>query len=163
MPFFEDNARRAYIAVSVGVLLGAFLKKEFKKSSYIFALLACIFGVILYLLALKSGRELAEKYSLEFFLYPPLIMLATSPYAKRVFSWKLWGFLGAVSFDVYVLHYMIFLLIRCADHYWNMHLDFANYGLEFVILLIVLLVGMLSYLFVEKNLNKLAKKVVEFF
>ena len=164
LPFFQTDARRAYIDVSLGLLLASFLKKhKIKGFHYIFVSLAGIAGAALYLLALSDERFLLERYALSFLFFPAIMILCTSPAAKKIFSGKAWSVLGAASFDTYVLHVICLLLLRCANKSWNLGLSFENWWLEYLTCLLIFGIGLLSYRFVEPNLKKLAEKFVNLF
>ena len=161
LPFFESCAKRAYIDMSAGILLAGFLKDhKIKGFHYIFVALLGIAGAILHVIALDAQRPLFQRYALTFMFFPALLILFLSPAVKKVFSAKIWNVLGAASYDTYVLHVILLLLIRCADKAWGWGLSFSNHRLEYVTALAIFLVGLLSYLFVEPLLKKLVDKAL---
>lgn len=163
LPFFQTDARRAYIDVSVGLLLASFLEKhKFKGLKYLILLPFLTVGAILYVFALDAQRQLFQQYALVFLFFPAVMIIFNSEQAKRLFSAKIWNELGGASFDTYVLHVLILLLIRCADKYWGFGLNFSNWWLEYLICLIIFAIGILSYKFVEPRLRILAEKAVSF-
>ena len=163
LPFFEEAAKRAYIDMSIGVLLAAFLKKhKIKSFHYIFVFLFLAVGSFLHILALDAQRPLFQRYALSFMFFPALIILFLSPAIQKVFRAKAWNVLGAASFDTYVLHVICLLLLRCADGYWKINLDYSNHRLEYLTCLAILGIGLISYLFVEPQLKKLADKAAKF-
>ena len=164
LPFFQQDSRRAYIDVTIGLLLAAFIKRrKLKGFHYIFVALALIAGAALYLVALGDERLLLERYALSFLFFPAVMILCASDAAKKIFSGKVWNVLGGASFDTYVLHVICLLLIRCANKGWNLGLNFENWWLEYLTCLVIFGIGLLSYRFVEPNLKKLAEKFVNLF
>ena len=164
LPFFQQDARRAYIDVSIGLLLALFLKKhKIKGFSYIFVSLIGIAGAALYLVFLADERLLLERYALAFLFFPAILILFNSDLASKIFSAKVWNVLGGASFDTYVLHVICLLLLRCANKGWNLGLNFENWWLEYLTCLVIFGIGLLSYRFVEPKVNKLAEKFVKLF
>ena len=161
LPFFQTDARRAYIDVSAGLLLAVILKKhKVKGFGYLAVLPLGITGAALYLFALDAQRQLFQQYALVFLFYPAVMILFTSETAKKIFSGKIWTVLGGASFDTYVLHCLLLLLERCANKYWNLGLNFGNWCIEYVTAILIFGIGILCYLFVEPKLKKLAEKAV---
>ena len=164
LPFFQQDARRAYIDVSVGLILALFLKKhKIRGFHYIFVSIMCIAGAALYLFSLAHERLLLERYALSFLFFPAVIIIFNSPAVNKLFSAKIWNILGGASFDTYVLHVLCLLLIKCADRAWGLHLNFENWWLAYLTCLVIFGIGLLSYRFVEPNLKKLGEKFISLF
>jgi peptidoglycan/LPS O-acetylase OafA/YrhL len=163
LPFFQTDARRAYVDVSMGLLLATLLKKhKIKGIGYLVTIPLLAAGAALYILALDAQRPVFQQYALVFLFFPAIMILCTSDFAQKLFSAKIWNVLGGASFDTYVLHCLILILIRCADKYWGFGLNFANWWLEYLICVVIFGIGLLSYKFVEPNLRKLAGKAVSY-
>lgn len=161
LPFFQTCAKRAYIDVSMGLLLSGFLKKhEIKGSKYVFVAVYGIIGAGLYLVALKAERLLFQQYALAFLFFPAIIIFLCSEGAKKLFSGKIWGVLGGASYDTYVLHCLLLLLQRCANKYWNLGLNYGSWITEYLTCAVIFGIGLLAYLFVEPKLRKPAEKAV---
>ena len=162
LPFYENCAKRAYIDMSLGILLALFLKKhKLKGFHYIFVALAGILGAVLYLVALSNERFLLERYALSFLFFPALIILFSTPAVKKIFSGKVWNVLGGASFDTYVIHMIFILLLKCANTYWGLGLNFSNWWLEYLTCLVIFGFGLLTYLFVEPIVKKIAEKAAD--
>lgn len=160
LPFFQTDARRAYIDVSVGLILAVILKKhKVGGLKYLITFPLLIAGTVLYLAALNAQRQLFQQYALVFLFYPAIMILFTSPLAQKIFSGKIWTLLGGASFDTYVLHVLFLLLERCADKHWKLGLEFGNWYIEYLTAIFIFGAGILCYLFVEPNSRKPPKKL----
>ena len=163
LPFFQGDARRAYVDVSVGLLLAVILRKhEIKGLKYLITIPLLIGGGALYLAANNAQRQLFQQYALVFLFFPAIMILFTSETAKKIFSGKIWNLLGGASFDTYVLHYLLLILERCANKHFGLGLNFGNWCIEYLTAIIIFGFGILSYLFVSPKLKKAAEKAVSF-
>lgn len=111
MPFLNWEAARGYYSFFFGILLAKYLEGHpITKKGYLLCSLTLI--GLLYLMIFHYGLvENGNNYLLTFFFYPSLIILALSPAAKKIFCHSCLGTLGNISFNVYLWHNPLFILM----------------------------------------------------
>ena len=145
----------------IGNLAGLFFihkLKDYKKNNFPYILSL----VLLLILLLKFPIGLNFHNGLLALLFVPLLLLIASDngFMTRLFSKKIFVFLGEISFGIYILQapvWFIFSDYRMSKYLGlNRELDFtASFLIRFFILITV---SVLSYLYFEKPIRALLKK-----
>jgi len=100
----------------------------------------------------------AENYLLTFLLYPAIVVLAQHKWAQKLFSNKIWGEIGAVSYGLYVWHIPLILIYFTVIDYFKITVDFANVVYIGAFLAVSCAVAAISYYFIEKPVSKLINR-----
>ena len=100
--------------------------------------------------------ECGKVFILTFLIFPSLILLCTTHFIKKIFSHKVWYFLGNVSYEVYLWHFsfiLYFLILRNRDV-----IDFCFATSSYLCLVLfavfVWIISILAYIVVEQKLIK---------
>lgn len=146
----------------IGNLAGLYFieKLKDKRKNYFPFILATL---LILILLLKFPIGLNFHNGLLAIIFVPLILLISLSNDKvtNLFSNKIFVFLGEISFGIYILHipvWMVFSDYRMEKYLGlNKYFDFtASFLIRFVILLVI---SSVSYLFVEKPLRSIIKKI----
>lgn len=162
-PFLNSSAARGYIAFFTGVELVDLYKAALVKCK---REICCVsFGVILlfvvlYVVNAEFFLTDGQGFLLTFLFFPALICVCVcSEVVRKIFSHRICGTLGAVSFEMYIWHLVIFMLMITLDAYGV--IDFqSEYGTMSGTLLIIIIWGYIVYYLVERPLKEwLTKKM----
>lgn len=94
---------------------------------------------------------------LYFIVYPGLFVLFGFGSIRKFFNFRIYGILGNITYDVYVWHGPMILLLAVIMHYFpKIQMSFTPVIWAFLIC--TFLVGTAAYYLVDKPLNKLIKK-----
>ena len=167
LPFLNVYTGRGYSMFFFGCILAGLINKlstlkiqsdarEFKLD----IIAECILWpvVIGTLLAHLSPRDIPMKGLLLYFIvYPGLFILFGFGSIRKLYSHKIFGTLGNITYDVYVWHGPMLLLLGIITHYFpKIQMSFTPVAAAFV--LFMFLFGALMYFLIDKPLNKLMKK-----
>lgn len=148
-PFLNEYTYRGYICFFEGVLLGLILnnKKDIINKISIFAIIPFVMGAVAYL------NNFHVYYMLVFFMWPSIIILLKNRIFEILINHSFWSGMAKISYDTYVWHCPILHLvlgivivnnIKCYNSAWFMIL----------ILLIIIVLGAISYKYIEKPIQK---------
>lgn len=148
-PFLNEYTYRGYICFFEGVLLGTILnnKKDIINKISIFAIIPFVIGVVAYL------NNFHVYYMLVFLMWPSIIILLKNSVFEKIVNHSFWSSMAKISYDTYVWHCPILHLvlgiavvnnIKCYNMVWFMIL----------ILLIVIVLGGMSYKYLEQPIQK---------
>ena len=159
IPFFNRWSAKGYIPFFVGVMLGMFMNRRnytVPRGIIKVGLLGLMSSVIYFLSMVYFVKvsRFSDNLWLIFIAFPSLIILFLSDSVKKVFGNRIWSTLGAITFDVYVWHYILILLLRAFDS--GLHLNLPVQSRWFMIMysLLCFLWGMISHFLLEPNLKK---------
>lgn len=148
--------RRKYSRVT-GVLLSTYIyDKKIKLKETILSM-----GILIFLTAnIIWNFEFVSNgltFLLPFFLYPALIILFRCPIIEKFFSRAIWGKLGEISYDVYIWHNPMFILIKQCQLEVNLGTRISMY----LFCLLTWCVGAISYKLIELPLKNFVKTKLE--
>ena len=154
VPFLQLDSLRGYQCFALGVLLGGF------ASSYrVHKPLAGLCTAVMAICAafwIFAPAFIETKGSFVFLFSPALILLAQTDTAKKWFRHSVWGTLSAISFNVYVWHSTLQVLLALVLP----QIAFSRtVGGMLLFTLIAWFVGTLSHYFIERPLNNHLPKV----
>ena len=153
-PFMSHYNARGYISFFTGVLLASYFydKKITVKETVISA--CTIVGLAVLYFVKPECFEIRFEYILGFFFYPAIIIFFLSDPVRKLFNVKFWRSAADICFNGFMWHYsmLIVLLIfmeKCPDLIYR-----NSYSGMAVFLILVLVAGTLSNVFIEKGLLK---------
>lgn len=147
--FYTYGTSRGYYAFFFGVLLKRYLNAHGISKQLVRIALAVV-SVFSVLLVYKPTYMYDGLYYLmAFFFFPAIIILMHTNVAKKVFRWKVIGKISEISYNVYVWHLALIMVLMAVDRLLSLGLDYSNVLLMFMVLGISFLVGTLSHYFIE--------------
>ena len=110
LPFLSSQVGRGYYSFFFGLLLAAFVSRYGIGKKTVAASIIALIGTVVFFMFPEHAAKEPYIYLLTFITYPALILLFETDLAKSIFRHKIWGTLGAVTFDVYLFHSPLFPL-----------------------------------------------------
>ena len=163
-PFFNAWSARGYYAFFAGLLLATYHKKQIFTWEKIGSLIIVVGVIVSYLFGFSRRivrrDNLEEAYILTFVLYPAIITITKFRCMKKIFRFKILEVLGQCSFDVYIWHVPILILIYNLLEWWNLSIDLSSAQCMVFFAFIVWIMGIASHFFIENKIqNVLFKKL----
>ncbi len=163
IPFFNMSLARGYYAFFFGLLLGKVKSDDREqKTDRISTLVFCLIVFALsmsFVLLRHQWFEDYDKYIYTFIAYPSLIIAFLNPLVQKLFHCKFWGSIGKVTYDVYVWQVVVYFLAAFIDKKAGLSVSLNSVGGMLIWVAVTWVVGVVSYLFVDKALEGLFKKV----
>ncbi len=158
LPFLNYSSCRGYYAFFFGVLLAEFLEKhDIGKADIIIS--AIIITVITFLIIFQYDFMASGiNYIMTFMYYPALIILCKSKIVSRVLNRKIIGKLGQISFDVFIWHNPLFLVLQICIKAFKWNIDLNSYLTMIVYAVVCYIIGTFSYYIIERPTAKLIDK-----
>lgn len=150
-PFFTMYLCRGYYSFFFGLILADIYakKKEFAEKHAIALGAVAVFGIAASLYVLLDHNVWLEPYQsffCNFVIHPLILLLALNPFVIKVFSGKFLGVLGEITYDLYIWHVVLFLLIRLLVLTVGIEVNFMSYAVLVFAVVASWLVAVLSYL-----------------
>lgn len=153
--FFNSGTVRGISSFFWGLILAKFLyNKKISNKTALFSALLLVLSVTAVVLWKGTYAKYNASYLYTFFIFTFLIILMLSEPVKKIFKHKVWGTISAISFDVYLWHFPILLLIIDLNKVLNLQIDYSNRINLLILALCSFAIGTLSYYFVEKPFTK---------
>lgn len=161
LPFFNSQSARGFYSFFTGILLATyFYEKEINwKESLIslFTLMVLIFCIIFHYDFVENGFV----YLLTFCFYPAIIILFQSHFISKLFSNRFWGRWGEISFDVYIWHNLLFIVMFLFLKFIDRAPNFSKHSNMYLFCFIAEIVGLISYYLIERPISKVFSKKKE--
>lgn len=163
LPFLNSQISRGYTAVFTGVLLAGLVKESYIKVSswktQFTSVCIVVLGVYCYFYH-KIWIEDGFVYLLVFLFFPAIIIIAQSGVFRSVFKVSWLGTIGRIMFDVYVWHCTVLVLLRCLKNLdWFVFPSDQRISM-YIVLVVILIIGTLSYFFIERPIDRAIKRNV---
>lgn len=165
LPFLNSSVARGYVAFSGGVLLGMFSEKHLRnydcRINKKLQLLSVMVIITICWMAIFHTHWLADgfNYILVFLFYPAVIIFIQNDFLKKIFSHNWIGTLGAITFDVYVWHAVMLMALRLLSEKGVLTFDFSMRSTMWLTTCMAFAIGTVSYFFIEKQINRILKKM----
>ena len=157
-PFFNWQICRGYYAFFFGLVLATYINKfGIKKKEIIVSFATLAFFTLLFVFLPQYGND-HTNYMMTFFVYPALIILFETKPVRKVFCHKIWGTVSAISFEVYLWHLPLMLLMYFMMGLFSWNPDFSNLAFMLIFTLISWIWATLMYFFVERPITNLLTK-----
>ena len=158
----DSQTARGYRAFFFGVLLaGAIAKNDGKPSAGLW--ISSLVTLVLFALALIFKRSLLEDnrmYLLTFLVFPAMIVLLSTPAAKKLFSGKIWSVWGGISFNVYIWHEPMLVALNLLFGLGIWPSDFSRWEYMLIFTLAAEIVGVISHYLIEKPLARRVNRMI---
>lgn len=154
LPFLNGQAARGYYAFFFGVLLAYFINNRKISRKIEFASVASLIGITYLIINHYNFMAHGINYTMTFIFYPALIIAFLSNPMKQLFTSKVIGTLGKISFDVYIWHNPMFLLMYILIKVLGITINLNTISAMIIYTIISFAVGTVSYYLVEKPINR---------
>lgn len=156
-PYLNRSVARGYVAFFTGVVLVDLYKtvlEKHRKITCCISLGVILLFVILYVVDAGFFLTDGQEFLLTFLFYPALIALfVCSETVIKLFSHRIFRTFGAVSFEMYLWHFVIFMFISTLDAYGVINFQ-SNYRTMLGVLLIIIIWGYIACYLVELPLTE---------
>ena len=158
LPFLNWQMSRGYYAFFFGLLLSAYLSNQTISKKHVIGSLSVIaFCIVAFIFAHQYVIPHLN-FVLTFLFYPALVILFETKPVRSVFRHKIWGTVSAISFEVYLWHLPLLLLLYLVARAASWVPDFANMGGMLIFTVATWGVASLMYFFVERPITNLLTK-----
>lgn len=159
LPFLNEQAARGYYAFFFGLILAYILhEKKITWKSLIVSLLLVIgmtYGIVNYYHYFQNGI----RYLMTFIYYPALIVLFLGEPVKRIFRCRFIGTLGEITYDMYIWHTPMLILLHIITTMEKGLIDIYNRTTMFVFCGAMIIVGIISHYLIERPIQRKLKNV----
>lgn len=158
MPFVGFAAACGYMSFFLGVLIASVLAEHRPKTA---GTLISLFTVVCFTLLMVFKYDIMEYgvlYMLIFIYYPAIVVLFESGPVQKLLDCKLFGFLGQISFGIYIWHMEFNVLLSSANNLVHLGINFDSRWTELIVVLINIAIGIVSFYLLEKPITKALKK-----
>ena len=158
LPFLNASSCRGYYAFFFGLLLAEFLEKH--DVGKVDAIISAIMIMVITLLIIfkYDFMALGINYIMTFIYYPALILLCRSKSVSKILNRKIIGKLGRISFDSFIWHVPLFLVMYICIKVFNWNLKLDSYVIMICYAAFCYIVGTISYYIIERPTAKLVDK-----
>ncbi len=161
LPFLNGYTCRGYYAFFAGVLLGGMINgRRLPLGLYAAAAAVCI-GIPATIVFVPSFVNNGIEFIVTFIFYPALIILFASPLASRLLKARFIGTLGAISFNVFMWHASLLLLLKLISLKTELPFSVQSFPAMLIFTAIAYAFGAVSHLLIEKPIDKLLKRTVD--
>ncbi len=161
IPMMFVCCTRGYIFFFIGV----FLAQIYGKTNWIGNLILCAISVIMiYMYFFASHHDLLMNESLEFglFIVLPIVMFFIGFFPlEYICSNVVVKFLGGISFGIFLWNLPVFIWVRFVEKYMDESFTYGSVTTYIIIVAINCVVGILSYILIDKLLVKYIKKRIQ--
>ena len=160
-PFLEAYNGRGYLAFFIGVILASYLDRTKINLSHIIASLIWLVVYGLYHVFGPHYLQYGKSFMVSMFIAPALVILLKTGVAEKIFKWKGWGELGKISFSMYLIHVVVIIAVFNVTDALGISIDYAHEIMLLAYIVLVVVLGALTYYCVEKPLTAYLQKKLE--
>lgn len=161
LPFLNSYSSRGYCSFFTGILLANVLTANRSKINKLS--IAALIMIAVTILAVFYYAHNADKFEDHFWLtfisFPSLIILAETPFSKKLFAGGFWPLGAKVAFNVFIWHTCLMIVYK----YLLLKIPLLACQTEWKMMLCALaidcIVGILSYRLIEKPLTRKLKRL----
>lgn len=156
--FLTFGTSRAYYSFFYGILLKKYIDNKGISKKMIW--ISSIIAIIMPIMIANDTAYMTDgiNYMMTYFFYPAIIILLHTDVAKKIFKWKFIGKLSEISYNVYVWHLLILIVLISANRLWELNIQYNNVFVMIASLIVSFIVGTLSHYFIEKPINRYIDK-----
>lgn len=162
LPIFNNSVIRGLSSFFIGVYTGKFiiLYNDFSLKNKIYTKIICLLFILIYLLCFCFNRTdyfyIPETYTYSLFVFVPLIILIYGfKILNKIFSFKIFKFLGDISYGIYIWNFPILITMHILYTFNIVNYNVFTYKFFILLILIHLNVSLLSYFLIEKRYKNL--------
>lgn len=161
-PILNNSLVRGLSSFFIGLYVGKFLNlfNDFSKKNKIISKIICLFFLLFYLHCFHIDRinnfyyPISFSYSL-FVFVPLIIFMYDFKNMNKLFSKKIFKFLGNISYSLYVWNFPILITIHLLYIFNIIHFNIYSKLFLLVLLIIHIIVATLSYYFIEEKFKNI--------
>lgn len=153
-PFLNWQVARGYYAFFFGVIFGAYVARYKIRLREVIVSLITLTVVILAFVFYPQCAEDYTNYISTFLLFPSIIILFETKPVQKIFCHKIWETLSAISFEVYLWHLPMMLLMYLLMKALNWQPNFANLASMIIFMLATWVVATIMYFLLERPIAK---------
>ncbi len=157
-PFLNSHTARGYMAFFTGLMLASLIYDH--RLSIKVAVLS-LFIVIASTLILIFKYDLLEYgiiYFLTFIYFPALIIIFEYAPVNKALDYKIIGTMSKLCFGIYVWHFEFNTFCAIENERHGLGINFCSRKAEFIMLLIVIMIGIVSFYLIERPLSRFIRK-----
>lgn len=158
LPFMNSQVARGYYSFFFGLILAAYVNKYGIRAREIIVSIITVIALLLMFIFYPQGADDNLKYTVTFLLYPAIIILFETKPMRKIFCHKIWSTLSGISFEVYLWHLPMLLLLDSVTIRMGWKPDYDNVLIMFAFLAAVWVVAILAYFGLEKPISSLIAK-----
>ena len=155
-PFFTENTGRGYSSFFLGIILYAMWERLSHKALMIYSVImaaACAYGYLFQFQYIQGNHRAVMTYM----LWPAMMFIALG--TARFFRLKLWGVLAAISFEMYIWHFIGLAFMNYIGYKFSITYPPAQVTMIGFVLILFAFATVMHYL-VEKPLTKWLKGII---
>ena len=154
-PFMNWQIARGYYAFFFGLVFAAYLEKNgVRWREIIVSILTLVFFTWLFIFYPDYG-SVNTNYLVTFFVFPAVVILFETKLMHSIFRHKIWGTLSGISFEVYLWHLPLMLLMYLIMNVTGWTPPFENMASMYIFLGITWVFATVMYFGVERPITKL--------
>ncbi len=156
--FMNYSTSRGYYSFFFGILLKKYIDKKGINKKLIGVSAAISIVIPMMIVYCTEYVTHSINYVVTFLLFPAIIILLHTDTAKKIFRWKGIGTLSAISYNVYVWHLLLLIVMLAANIKYELYIDYTNRSVMLIGLVVSWIVGTISHYFIEKPINRYIDK-----
>jgi peptidoglycan/LPS O-acetylase OafA/YrhL len=153
-PFMNWQMARGYYAFFFGILFAYYMNKYgVRRREIIASLITIIFFTLLFIFYPEYG-SVNTNYMVTFFVFPAWVILFETKAMHKVFRHKIWETVSGISFEVYLWHLPLMLLMYLIMNLTGWRPPFENMASMYIFLIITWAFATLMYFFAERPITR---------
>ncbi len=151
--FMTPQVARVYYSFFFGILLAEVLNKKHPNILFQMMSFIIVFTIPFIIHFGKSSLLVNVNYLMTFIYYPALIILFKYSFISNVFKHRIIGVISNITFDVYLWHNVLILMIYLIINAFNLNVN-MNSGIAMLCYTAIsFLIGGASYFLIDKPLQ----------
>ena len=157
LPFLNEYTARGYFSFFFGVVLGKWLYKiQITKRLWYISILVLFFMTMIII----KRTDLVGPATLTVVYYPALIIFFKYRAVEKLFHYKWIGSLGRISYNVYILHTSLFILMYLLIDAFHLKIDLNCVSGMLIFTAAIFLIGTVTHFCVEKRLDRIVDRYI---
>lgn len=153
LPFMSRSAARGYCSFFMGGIIYEMVTKFSAKVLKIYSIVILLFISLAFILDFESLVD-DQLLIVVFILYPPIMFLfLKSEIIEKIFNHKVFGFLGKVSFEVYLWHCVYLIIFQFVSEIIQLEME-PSFQTMMLFVFIVEILSMFMYKYAEVPITK---------
>ncbi len=159
LPYLNEFAARGYMAFFTGSLLAVTIKEHRPGMPALIVSFAAVVITVLLIIFRFEIMEYGLRFILVFVFFPALIVLFETAPLQKALDHRILGTMAQIAFNVYIWHFDFNTFCAVANDIFKLGIDFTTRKAELIVLLLITVVGVISFYLIERPVTKLTKKI----
>lgn len=162
IPMFGASLVRSLSSFFIGIFVGKFiiLYEDFSLKNKVFTKIISLIMLSIFTICFIFNRVeffyYPETYSYSLFVFTPLIIfLYGFKHLNKLLSFKLFKFLGDISYSIYIWNFPILIVMHMLYVFKIYKYNVFSYKFFILLFIIHIIIGILSYIFIEKKFKNI--------